>query len=201
MKKFLPCIIVCAFFFMSACEDNTMQPPKKQADQLQSPASLEGTVWVHHPDHNLEPNIFNWFNFSFRLENRSNTDIWPDGFNPEITFNKITVTGHDTWTPLESYDYVFTPPYVRIASNGPPESYMTQLNLCAGLTFDNPKCGPNCKATTNGNRKCAITSPYRFLGKVNESRDTMFLHQDAANNSGGMDIVRDVILIRVEKNN
>jgi len=73
MKKFLPCIIVFAFFFLSACEDNTMQPPKKQADQLQSPASLEGTVWVHHPD--TDPESLNWVSTTMRPRSNETDEV------------------------------------------------------------------------------------------------------------------------------
>ena len=191
MKKLLSCIIVFAFFFLSACEDNTMQPPKKQADQLQSPTSLEGTVWVHHPD--TDPESLNWFLTDFMPACRTDQFLWPNGFNPEIYLTAdrmhyhsirdqyiegITVKKGNGWNYWQPMMYNYNGTQIRVA--------IFDQCTCTAITFQDCTCP-------------TLPLPIlRFVRNLSDDGNTMYLY--LRETSDGIYLYgrdRDVVLIRV----
>ena len=205
MKNFLSCTIVFCLFFMLACEDNTTQPIKKTSDQPQSPTSLDGTVWVHHPD--TDPLSENWVSIGMRPRTTETDEFWnsqwPNGFNPEMWFTDHNINSHGEWFvnppyifPYEKHSvyYHYVHPNIWI-SNSVSFSYLIDnFNICYP-TYDKPSC--DCTFpypyANSINRCCAL---YWMIGKV--EGNTMYLRKFFGGENPSIE--RDVILVRVDNN-
>ena len=194
--------------FFTACADNDdVTTTKKSKDNPQGASSLEGTVWVHHPD--TDPDSQNWFN----LHHSPNTKGYDISYPVEIYFLANGIISEPTADVLpmgkQHYYYSYAEPYVTITMclGGPCENNCSEFSvaelqkkwdLCP-LKIDDYKCDPlKCKNNSAGNdlnlTKCV--NNYRFLGKVDG--DVMHLQAISILNTGEIDIHRDVYLVKAK---
>ena len=190
------------------CLDNDNATKVKEKENLQGLSSLEGTVWVHHPD--TDPEAYNWFNLyhspSLYTEKKLGHDV---SYPVEISF----LENGKIYEPTDSfhfqyYYYSYTEPYVTIGMftfNSEPHSVaelQKSYNLCH-LTIDDYRCDcSKCQFKDTSistsidqyRHRCKCTSFYWFLGKV--YGDTMHLHKAFIGDDDEHVIYRDVYLIR-----
>ena len=130
MKHLLytPLIVV---FLLIGCQDDPAPPKQKPTDQPQTPTSLEGTVWVHHPD--TDTNGFNWFNLGQNPKHHScncpighkiQTEDIKITFGENDINDNIGVIGRNTFSKgSQIYLYGYEAPYIRIFRTYLPEGY------------------------------------------------------------------------------
>ena len=122
MKHLLytPLIVV---FLLIGCQDDPAPQKQKPTDQPQTPTSLEGSVWVHHPD--TDTNSNNWFNVGHNFGNfKYNPHPLINSIDDlKITFNRHNITDNIDFIARTSpnmdnnsdhYLYGYNPPYIRI---------------------------------------------------------------------------------------
>ena len=208
MKSILKSLAVGLIaILLVGCLDNDNATKVKEKENLQGLSSLEGTVWVHHPDTDTSVQSVNWFNLGHnpaRTWHRKDDDT--SSFPIEISFladGKIYEPS-PLWTygiPLQYYYYSYTAPYVAIIMHdGSGETSVTEwqkkYNICP-VTIDEFRCDKSkCKNPRKDYQDCA--SSYWFLGKV--YGDTMHLQKILISQIPGQDdwIYRDIYLIRTK---
>jgi len=182
--KFL--ILLGCVFFASCLDDNVTSPETKKNDKFQNGTltSLEGTVWIHHPD--TDPESYNWVHLVFSPIKGYETigGVYP----AEITFTKDRILDGtvvlETQRQYYTYEYpkvLLTPDYHCVCPN--PMSYNKNTEcMCYEIT-----------GYWGGLR-------FGFLGYVNETCDTMKLRRyDHYNDSNKTEyLYKDVVLIRIK---
>ena len=172
IKKSLTIILIGFIFF--ACKDNW------DTDTISSnpaPNSLDGSVWVHHPDtENLSgqlppDNFYNWFNLGHSLNNGSLFPYLQDGI--KIHFTADRVLDNTNYCLLEpnhpEYSYYYDEPNIWIwfgNTNKPNANLFNPFidkNACH-ITLDDYEC--NCTLQCYNH--------FRYYGRVDG--DTMTLH-------------------------
>ena len=215
-KNIFLCIILTGFVFFGCKDDgDVVTTTQKKTDSFQAPETLEGSVWVHHPD--TDPESSNWFNLrhSPNYPNDELGDVCSFPTNPvEITFTKDGITdGSDALCPMfQSYFYSYTEPYVNIILHYPTNSsfnsmaeYESFYHICKDdITFDHWECNSKqCNAGWNPSdgsdwvshaNRCV--NHYWFIGKIVD--DTMHLQQRRILDDGTSIVQKDVRLIRVK---
>jgi hypothetical protein len=180
LKIFLIPILIGTLLI--ACnESDVVTKTNKPNDHFQNLTSLEGTVWVHHPD--TDPESENWFNIWHNPKIGADT-VDDFSYPAEISFLANGVVNEPTSdeklkTPHPPYYYSYDEPYITVCMGVTDdcksvEEWQKKYNLCH-LTIDNWKCDSlKCKSSApNSDIRYGCISRYRFLGKV--EGDTMHL--------------------------
>ena len=218
MKYPLMVAFIFSFLFgFIACnnDDDVTKSPQKPTEELQAPSSLEGTVWVHHPDTDSDINApIKWFHLmhdsqrcemdGYEMLKKFHADsIVKISFLKErIVDNIDSVIVMNGWGFCQFYYYSYTKPYISIFMTVKPSSYKEQqalYNNCP-LTIDNYKCDSSkCKGSSYDAKPtpCLCVDHYWYLGKV--EGDTMRLKQIGKSMlDSEYFISRDVKLIRIK---
>jgi hypothetical protein len=206
MKKFrqniLNFFLIVIVLFTASCKDDGVavnNHPKKPDAVLggaETPISLEGTVWIHHPDTDPE-NYDNWFSRCHIPDFRAD---W--GFTPEetieISFSKDrTYDGSEQMAVNQPTYYKYTAPYITFALDISVDEIQSKFNVLP-LTIDNymdVPAGPDVWSSGIGAKSI---NHYWYLGKVNG--DTMHLQRICCSDIGSnnFSILRDIRLVRIK---
>jgi len=194
------------------CLDNDNATKVKEKENLQGLSSLEGTVWVHHPDTDTSLQSNGWFHLGHNPSRQwDGKDDNNSSYPIEISFladGKIFEPQSIWLQPIgvQYYIYDYTEPYITIVLDIGINDCKSvaewqkkyNMRLCP-LTIDDYKCDPlKCNPINNPSAYCECASYYWFLGKV--YGDTMHLQKILISQIPGQDdwIYRDIYLIRTK---
>jgi len=188
LKYTISFLILCGLIIFASCNDADVSTPdasKKNDKFLNGPlTSLEGTVWIHHPDTDPESN--NWLN----VMQRSGTSYFEEyyGNNPaEISFTKDRIfDGTDEFAVRQQHFYLYDYPKVVISRSPDPE----KLGNC--------ECPGVMSFNKNLECQCGRLYYFGFIGYINETGDTMNLRRYIHNQNSPERLERDVVLIRIK---
>jgi len=174
-------ILLGCVFLASCLDDNVTSPETKKNDKFQNgtQTSLEGTVWVHHPD--TDPESTNWFNF-YQNPSLPGFSTYYDDAPAKLSFTSDRILdGGDILENLQRYYYTYDYPKVLVSMR------LVQPDYCI--------C-PNPMSFTK-TTECKCHNLW-FIGNVNETGDTMNLRHHRWDTNGVEVLYRDVVLIRVK---
>ena len=192
LKYTLSFLILVGLIFFTSCNDadvTNSAASKKNDKFLNGPlTSLEGTVWIHHPDTDIES--ANWFNIqqspiNFSYEEEYNIDR---SVPVKLSFTKDRIfDGGKCLFTTQVYSYLYEYPKVLVSQRYQKPGFCECPNpMLFNYTSD-------CQ--------CMVGIGLRdgFVGYVNETGDTMNLRRHHYNSSYDTLVLhRDVVLIRIK---
>jgi len=185
LKYTLSFLILCGLIIFASCNDADVSTPdasKKNDKFLNGPlTSLEGTVWIHHPD--TDPESQNWFNLFHSPKFFEPPDSiltkfpdyypWKQGDTAKLLFTVDRIfDGTKRFDLTEPYYYIYSYPKIVVSK------------------YCHCKCSSPLSFSENYDCECGATM---YVGHINEN--TMILHEYSPD---AEILYREVVLIRIK---